>query len=97
MLPAIGMLGDYAWGAFRIEAGGEGWGSGGFTPRPPRMALAERSSDMAVKREDERYSSDPMDELAGLVERVEQDEQADGETPALRMRVTGRRRGRRLE
>ncbi|MGH3623036.1 MAG: hypothetical protein ACRDQ5_14780 [Sciscionella sp.] len=58
---------------------------------------------MAVKREDERYSSDPLDELVGLVERVEDDTQGDDEAPALRMRVTGdlrdtgKRRGRKLD
>lgn len=44
---------------------------------------------MAVKREDERYSSDPMDEISGIVEHVEGKEQRDGESPGLRMKVTG--------
>ena len=49
---------------------------------------------MAIKREDERYSSDPLDEISGMVERVEGKKQQDSEdggeaAPALRMKVLG--------
>jgi hypothetical protein len=48
---------------------------------------------MAVKREDERYSSDPLDEVSGIVEHVErkqeEGQEQDGGAPGFRMKVTG--------